>query len=213
MSDSAEVAVPIVIDYSGTHQGPRSGRTIFIDRDGVINVNRPDHVKTWDEFEFLPGALGGLSLLASHDYRVIVLTNQAAVNRGLITRTELVRMHDAMARTVAAHGGRVEAVLVCPHRPDEGCACRKPAPGLLLHAQRRFAVRLADALLIGDHPDDMEAARRAGCRSLLVLSGRTQELGAVALPPSCIAVMPDLVAAAQHILSQAASCQQIPAQD
>ena len=123
---------------------------IFLDRDGVINRNRPDHVKAWDEFEFLPGVLAALARLAGVGLPVLVISNQGAI-------------------------GRIDDVLYCPHRPEDGCACRKPRPGLLLQAAERWDLDLAASVLVGDAEADILAAQRAGCRPLLVLTGRGAE--------------------------------------
>jgi D-glycero-D-manno-heptose 1,7-bisphosphate phosphatase len=174
-------------------------RTVFVDRDGVINVNRPDHVTSWDQVELLPGALDGLALLTRHGYSVVVITNQAIVNRGIITQAALDDLHARLVQTVERHGGKIVAVLACPHRPDEGCGCRKPAPGLLFRARDEHGASLDGAVLIGDHVTDLEAARRAGCRSILVLTGRTAA-ASVSLPESCSAVLADLHEAARHLV-------------
>jgi D-glycero-D-manno-heptose 1,7-bisphosphate phosphatase len=177
----------------------RPPRTVFVDRDGVINVNRSDHVTSWGQFEFLPGALAGLAMLADHEIETIIVTNQSIVNRGLVSQAEVDRIHDQMLAVIADHGGQVRAILCCPHRPDQGCACRKPRPGLLLEAEAKLGVDLHDAVLVGDHPIDLEAARRAGCSSILVLSGRTADWTSSQLPPGCLAVLPDLLAAARQL--------------
>lgn len=177
----------------------RPRKTVFVDRDGVINVNRPDHVKSWAEFEFLPNALAGLASLTRQGFNIYVVTNQAVVNRGLVSAARLNEIHKRMTRAISAGGGRVAGVLYCPHRPDEGCGCRKPAPGLLLEAVDRFGVDLASAVFIGDHTNDLEAAERAGCRSILVLSGRLPAGAAVDLPAGCLAVLDDLAAAAAYL--------------
>jgi D-glycero-D-manno-heptose 1,7-bisphosphate phosphatase len=175
--------------------------TVFVDRDGVINVNRADHVRAWHQFTFLPGSLEALALLRRSGRRVFVVTNQAIVARGLISPTELARLHARMRSVVAGAGGWIDAVLVCPHRPTDGCACRKPAPGLLQHAAAAHAVELARSVLVGDHLSDLLAAESAGCHSYLVLSGRTDAADVPALPPGCLGVLPDLLAAAQAIVT------------
>lgn len=177
----------------------RPVKTVFVDRDGVINVNRPGHVTSWAEFQFLPNALAGLVSLTRQGCAVYVVTNQAVVNRGLVTVAELDEIHDRMVRSVAAEGGRIRAVLACPHRPDEGCGCRKPAPGLLLEAAGRHGVDLETAIFVGDHFNDLEAAERAGCRSILVLSGRVASCSETDLPAGCEAVLADLAAAAAYL--------------
>jgi D-glycero-D-manno-heptose 1,7-bisphosphate phosphatase len=174
----------------------------FVDRDGVINVERPGYVRTWEQFEFLPHALEGLALLARNSWRVVVITNQSAVNRGFLSADALTALHRRMAGAVAACGGEIAAIYACPHRPDEGCGCRKPSPGLLLAAARDFNISLSDVVFVGDQTTDLDAARRAGCRSILVTSGETiTELHPV-LPGGCDAVVPDLLEASRHLVER-----------
>jgi len=180
-----------------------TARTVFVDRDGVINVNRPEYVTNWSAFKFLPGSLPAFALLADRGFEVVIVTNQSAVNRGLLSRARLAEIHAQMCATIAHHGGRVRAVLYCPHRPDEDCACRKPRPGLLLQARQQLGVDTSAAVLVGDHPTDLEAARQAGCRSILVLSGRTSGWTDDEPPAGCIGVVPDLLAAAERIVAEA----------
>lgn len=149
--------------------GPRA---VFIDRDGVICRNRKDHVKSWEEFSFLPGALEGLALLARSDLYILIITNQAIINRRMVHAAEVREIHRRMLHAIQAAGGRVDRVLVCPHRPDQHCACRKPQPGLLQQAGRELHLDLSQCYMIGDAETDMQAARRAGCRRYLVLTGR-----------------------------------------
>ncbi len=173
---------------------------VFVDRDGVINVNRAEHVRTWSDLEFLPGVLDGLALLTRSGFQVVVVTNQSIVNRGIVARDVVDRIHERMVAEIARRGGAIRAVLLCPHRPDEGCACRKPEPGLLVEAAARLGIEPSDALMIGDHPHDLEAARRAGCSSILLLSGRTREQPPEdELPTGCLAVLPGLLQAARFV--------------
>jgi D-glycero-D-manno-heptose 1,7-bisphosphate phosphatase len=148
---------------------------IFVDRDGVINRNRPDHVKRWSEFEFLSGAVEALVLLTRRGHRTFVVTNQSGVNRGVLPADVAASIHHRMAAEVGHHGGVIEAVLVCPHVPEEGCVCRKPMPGLLLQAQERLGAILEGAYLIGDFSTDLQAAWAAGCTPILVLTGRGRQ--------------------------------------
>ena len=146
--------------------------TIFIDRDGVVNRNRDDYVKSWGEFEFLPGSLEALRMLAGRGVRVVVVTNQSAVGRGIISGEALEGIHRQMVAEVEAHGGRIDAVLCCPHAPDDGCDCRKPRPGLLLEATRRFRIDPAMSCFVGDNLCDLKAAQAAGIPFVMVLSGK-----------------------------------------
>ncbi len=144
---------------------------VFLDRDGVINRRRPDHVKTWDEFEFLPGVLGALATLRSMNTRVVVVTNQGAVGRGLLSPEDLDRIHTCMLQAIRAAGGHVEAIYTCLHAPGQGCACRKPAPTLFQRASLDLGIRLSASIMVGDSPTDVEAARAAGCRPVLINDG------------------------------------------
>lgn len=148
---------------------------IFLDRDGVINENRPDYVKSWAEFVFLPGALEALAMLGRLSWPVIVVSNQSAIGRGIVGQEVVDEINGRMVAAVEAAGGRIDGVLYCPHRPDEGCACRKPRPGLLLLAAERFGLDLAASHLIGDAESDILAAQAVGCRAILVKSGRGAE--------------------------------------
>ena len=141
---------------------------VFLDRDGVINRRRPDHVKRWEEFEFLPGVLETLAALRSMDTRVIVITNQGVVGRGLLAADGLRRIHTRMLHAIRAAGGHVEAIYACLHAPAQGCPCRKPAPTLFYRASGDLGIRLSDSIMVGDSPTDVEAARAAGCRPVLI---------------------------------------------
>jgi len=147
------------------------GLTVLLDRDGVINRNRSDYVKSWEEFEFLPRSLAALRMLAEHDVTVIVVTNQSAVGRGLLALGELERIHDRMKSEVEAHGGRIDAILCCPHAPSDGCACRKPRPGLLLEAMKRFSIDPDLCYVVGDSTNDLLAARAVGIPFIMVMTG------------------------------------------
>jgi D-glycero-D-manno-heptose 1,7-bisphosphate phosphatase len=176
---------------------PRNG-VVFVDRDGVIVRNRPDHVKSWSEVELIARALRGLRLLEAAERRVFVLTNQAAIGRGLMSRPQVDQIHALLSAAVSAAGGRIEEFLVCPHAPEEGCDCRKPLPGLLFQARDRLGVDLGASYVVGDFETDIAAAVTAGCQGILVLSGRTPK-GPTGLRADYVA--DDLLAAARVILS------------
>jgi D-glycero-D-manno-heptose 1,7-bisphosphate phosphatase len=150
-------------------------KTVFLDRDGVINVNRPEHVTRWEEFHFLPGALRGLQLLNRGGWRVIVVTNQAVINREIVSQATVEEINQHMVEEIRKQGGRIDSVLVCPHRPDEGCSCRKPRPGLLHQAAERWGLELEQSFLVGDALTDIEAGLAVGCECLLVQTGRGRQ--------------------------------------
>ena len=152
--------------------GSRVQRAVLIDRDGVICRNRDDYVKSWEEFVFLRGALKALTRLAHLELHIIVITNQSIINRRMVSVDVVEEIHARMVRAVETVGGRIDRVMVCPHRPDEHCACRKPQPGLLLAAAEELNLSLSQSYLIGDAESDMRAGRAVGCRRYLVLTGR-----------------------------------------
>jgi D-glycero-D-manno-heptose 1,7-bisphosphate phosphatase len=144
-------------------------KTVFLDRDGVINRKKDDdYVKSWAEFEFLPGAKAALGLLSKSGYRVIIATNQRGIARGLMTPDDLTDIHRRMQEELAEAGAVITAIYYCPH--DSGqCICRKPETGLFLQARRDFPdIDFARSILIGDSSSDMEAGDRLGCRNILV---------------------------------------------
>lgn len=150
-------------------------RALFLDRDGVINANRPDHVKGWDEFVFLSRALDALRKMAASDFLVIVTTNQSAIHRGLMDNETMREIHSRMTRSIERAGGRIDAIYFCPHRPEENCDCRKPKPGLYLQAADRWDIDLARSYVVGDSLVDVQAAHAIGSTPILVLTGRGQE--------------------------------------
>ena len=145
---------------------------IFLDRDGVINENRANYVRTWEQVVFLPGVFDALRELAGSGYVVVVVTNQSAIGRGIMTAEALDDIHDRITHRVTQEGGRVDAIYACPHRPDGGCDCRKPQPGMLLQAAADLDIDLASSYLVGDAVTDMEAALAVGVLPVMVRTGR-----------------------------------------
>ena len=149
--------------------------TIFVDRDGVINENRSDYVKSWSEFRFLPGSREAIASLTKAGHRIIVCTNQAGVAQGLISIDTMEDIHRRMQAEIRELGGVVERVYCCTHGKDANCDCRKPRPGMLLRASRELDLDLSDAIFIGDSITDMQAGLAAGVRAMLVLTGLGME--------------------------------------
>lgn len=143
-------------------------KAVFLDRDGIICKDRDDYVKSWDEFVWIPGARKALKRLSGNYRMVIVITNQSAVGRGLVSRLSVEDIHQRMMRGVHQAGGRIEKVYYCPHRPEDDCICRKPKPGLLLKAAKDFALDLKSSYLVGDSLSDVEAGRHVGCTTIMV---------------------------------------------
>ena len=151
---------------------------VILDRDGVINHDSDDYIKSPDEWQPLPGSLEAIARLCRADYTVVVATNQAGVGRGLFSQEMLIRIHRKMALSIRDKGGRLDSVFFCPHSPAEQCGCRKPKPGMLLEISDRLGIGLSGVPVVGDSLRDLEAAEAAGAIPVLVKTGRgrlTQE--------------------------------------
>ncbi|NNU80311.1 HAD-IIIA family hydrolase [Halovulum dunhuangense] len=148
---------------------------ILLDRDGVLNARAPraEYVRRAQDLRPLPGAAQAVGRLTRAGYRVIVVSNQAGIGRGVMTEADLAAVNDRLRAEVAQAGGRIDAIYHCPHDWDAGCACRKPAPGMLFQAQRDWHLDLTRTLFVGDDPRDAEAARAAGCPFQMVGPGRS----------------------------------------
>jgi D-glycero-D-manno-heptose 1,7-bisphosphate phosphatase len=177
-------------------------RAVFLDRDGVICLNRPDYVKSWGEFVFYEQARESLARLAQLDMPIVIITNQSAINRGLVPVDAVEEIHRRMLLEVESTGGRIDSVYYCPHRPDEGCDCRKPRAGLLRRAAAEMDIELKGSYLVGDAWTDIKAGLDAGCDSILVLTGRgqTQVKQALLEAPGNFRIAGDLAEAVGMIL-------------
>lgn len=149
--------------------------TVFLDRDGVINENRSDYVKSWQEFHFLTGAKEAIAKLTHAGHHIIVCTNQACIARGIVTLETVEEIHRRMLAEIAQAGGKIERVYYCPHSKDANCLCRKPHPGMLLCARDELGIELKDAIFIGDSISDVRAALAVGVYPVLVLTGLGRE--------------------------------------
>jgi D-glycero-D-manno-heptose 1,7-bisphosphate phosphatase len=180
-----------------------------LDRDGVINRDSAAYVKSATEWHALPGSLAAIARLSREGFAVIVVTNQSAVGRGLVTVDTLDAIHAQMRREVEAAGWRLAGIYYCPHRPDEGCDCRKPAPGLLRRIEREHDVSLRGVPMIGDKLSDLRAALRVDARPILVLTGYGEDtrtrLGELGDAAQRVEVFPDLAAAVAGLLDERAS--------
>jgi phosphoheptose isomerase len=153
---------------------PVGVRHLLLDRDGVLNREAPGGgwIERPEDWEWAPGALDGLRLAAGAGMRVSVVTNQSGIARGAVAAKAVEAVHRRMIAEARAAGGRIDAVFVCPHAPEDGCACRKPAPGLLREAMDAAGSGPAETLLVGDSARDLAAARAAGVRAVLVRTGK-----------------------------------------
>jgi len=150
-------------------------RLVFLDRDGVICRDRADYVKSWEEFRFIPGVKAALRALREAGITVLIITNQSVINRGILTREALDSLHRKMIRDIARAGGEISGIYYCPHRPEEGCDCRKPGTALLKQAAREHHLNLRKCVFVGDTLKDLEAGKGVGCRTLLVQTGQGRE--------------------------------------
>ena len=145
-----------------------SPRAIFLDRDGVLTRERHDYVRTAAQLEVLPGVGHALSDLRKMGFRLVVVTNQSVIGRGLASHEEMSRIHEKLLGELKREGVSVDAIYYCPHLPGEGCNCRKPEPGLILRAAKDLGIDISSSWMIGDKEIDIEAAKRAGCRGVRV---------------------------------------------
>jgi len=146
----------------------RSREFLFLDRDGVINEDRPDFITCWQHVRFYPDALDALRWLKEQGVQVILISNQSGLNRGIVHWESFWDIHHRMMDTIQRAGGEILAAFYCPHRPDERCECRKPRPGMILEASRIYGIPPKTCSMIGDRTTDLEAAAQAGCRGMLL---------------------------------------------
>jgi histidinol-phosphate phosphatase family protein len=175
VSDHRYYSVGSIQRLPATEAFMRREPAIILDRDGVLNRKPPRarYVRSWEQWEWLPGALEALRLLRQARYRVIIVSNQAGIGRGVMTEADLQDIHSRMKGEVEQAGGRIDAIYHCPHDWDEGCECRKPKPGMLFQAQKDHHLDLSRIYFIGDDERDLVAAEAAECRSALVAPSRS----------------------------------------
>ena len=150
-------------------------KLVVLDRDGVINLDSEQYIKSPEEWTPIAGSLEAIARFTQAGYQVVVATNQSGLGRGLFDMATLNAIHDKMHKAVTQLGGRIDAVFFCPHAQEAGCACRKPQPGMLLEIAARFNVALGGVSAIGDSLRDLDAASAAGARPILVLTGKGEQ--------------------------------------
>ena len=167
-------------------------KVVFLDRDGVINRDSPDYIKSWSEFEFLPGSLEAITLLTLNEFATIIITNQSVINRKMVSRKELEYMHTMMKKAVTSNGGHITDIFYCPHVPEDRCNCRKPNPGLILKAEQKYRIDITASVMVGDSAKDIECARNAGCgHAVLIKTGKGEEVEKILKEKS---IFPDVIA-------------------
>ncbi|MDH5358488.1 MAG: D-glycero-beta-D-manno-heptose 1,7-bisphosphate 7-phosphatase [Gammaproteobacteria bacterium] len=172
---------------------------IILDRDGVINHDSDDFIKSPAEWEPIEGSLEAIARLNHAGYRVVVITNQSGIARGLLDVNMLSRIHSKMRRMLAQAGGKLEAILYCPHGPDDECDCRKPQDGAFAELAHRLRINLDNVLAVGDSLRDLQAAQAVGARPILVKTGKGEQTLANGIPDG-VAVYDDLSAVVTAIL-------------
>ena len=174
-------------------------KLVVLDRDGTINHDSDQYIKSPAEWRPIKGSLEAIARLTQAGWHVVVATNQSGIARGMFDFATLNAIHQAMHAAVVQAGGRIDAIFFCPHAADAGCECRKPKPGLLLEIARRMNVDLADVPAVGDSLRDLQAAATAGARPMLVLTGKgkmTRDAGGM---PKGTRVFADLAAVAAQL--------------
>jgi D-glycero-D-manno-heptose 1,7-bisphosphate phosphatase len=146
---------------------------IFLDRDGVLIENRADYVREWSHVTLLPNAIDALTGFHRKGFRIVIVTNQSAVGRGLMTFPDAQKINERLVNLIEENGGWVDGVFMCPHKPEDNCICRKPQPGLLLQAARELSIDLRTSWMVGDAWTDIRAGQTAGVEgTIMVRTGR-----------------------------------------
>ena len=174
-------------------------KLVILDRDGTINHDSDDYIKSPREWRPLDGSLEAIARLTQAGYRIAVATNQSGIARGLFDTSTLIAIHDMLQRAAGQLGGRIDAFFFCPHAADAACPCRKPQPGMLLEVARRFNVSLGGVYMVGDAQRDLDAAATAGARPVLVLTGKGEKTRSDGKLPPQTEVFQDLAAFARHL--------------
>lgn len=180
-------------------------KLLILDRDGVINHDSDQYIKSPSEWKPVKGSIEAIARLTQAGWRIVVATNQSGISRGVLDTSALNAIHDMMHKAVVQAGGRIEAIFFCPHAADSNCECRKPRPGMLLEIQRRLNVPLPGVPFVGDSLRDLQAAVAAGAQPVLVLTGKgrmTREKGGL---PEGTRVFADLAAFAAQLLEPRAA--------
>jgi D-glycero-D-manno-heptose 1,7-bisphosphate phosphatase len=176
-------------------------KLVILDRDGVINHDSDEYIKSPEEWVPIPGSLEAIARLHREGYKVVVVTNQSGVGRGLFDMNMLGRIHSKMLEAVRAKGGEIDAIFFCPHRPEDNCRCRKPQPGLYQEVTERLKVNLNGVYSVGDSERDIIVARLVSARPVLVRSGKGKRTLKKSKALADVPVFEDLAAFTDNLLS------------
>jgi D-glycero-D-manno-heptose 1,7-bisphosphate phosphatase len=182
-------------------QKTRAARLIVLDRDGVINYDSDQFIKSPDEWRPIPGSLEAISRLNHAGFRVVVATNQSGLSRGLFDMETLIAIHDKMYKALAEAGGRLDAIFYCPHAADSACECRKPKAGMLREIALRFGVDMTGVPCVGDSVRDLQAAAAVDAQPMLVLTGKGEKTLRDGNFPTNTVIFPDLAFVATALLA------------
>jgi D-glycero-D-manno-heptose 1,7-bisphosphate phosphatase len=190
-----------VVQFSEPAPHTRQAKLIVLDRDGVINYDSEQFIKSPDEWRPIPGSLEAISRLNHAGFRVVVATNQSGLGRGLFDMATLIAINDKMHKALAQLGGRIDALFYCPHTADSACECRKPKPGMLIEIGNRFGVELTGVPCVGDSVRDLQAAAAIEAQPILVLSGKGEKTLRDGAFPANTVIFPDLAFVATALLA------------
>jgi len=179
----------------------RAVKLIVLDRDGVINYDSDQFIKSPDEWRAVPGSVEAIARLNHAGYRVVVATNQSGIGRGLFDMGMLNAIHEKMHKALNHAGGRLDAIFFCPHTADAKCECRKPKPGMLLEIGKRFNTELTSVPCIGDSLRDLQSADAVGAQPMLVLTGKGEKTLRDGSFPKNTVIFPDLAFAVSALLA------------
>jgi D-glycero-D-manno-heptose 1,7-bisphosphate phosphatase len=191
-----------VVQFHSEHVAQtRQAKLIVLDRDGVINYESDQFIKSPDEWRPIPGSIEAIARLNHAGFRVVVSTNQSGLGRGLFDMSTLIAINEKMHRALTQEGGRIDAIFYCPHTADANCECRKPKAGMLTEIGQRFGVDLTGVPCVGDSLRDLQAAAGVGAQPILVLSGKGEKTLRDGGFPDHTVIFPDLAFAATALLA------------
>jgi D-glycero-D-manno-heptose 1,7-bisphosphate phosphatase len=190
-----------VVQFYESAPHTRQAKLIVLDRDGVINYDSDQFIKSPDEWRPIPGSLEAISRLNHAGFRVVVATNQSGLGRGLFDMATLIAINDKMHKALAHLGGRIDALFYCPHTADSACECRKPKPGMFTEIGNRFGVDMIGVPCVGDSVRDLQAAAAIEAQPILVLSGKGEKTLRDGVFPANTIIFPDLAFVATALLA------------
>jgi D-glycero-D-manno-heptose 1,7-bisphosphate phosphatase len=190
-----------VVQFYESAPHTRQAKLIVLDRDGVINYDSDQFIKSPDEWRPIPGSLEAISRLNHAGFRVVVATNQSGLGRGLFDMATLIAINDKMHKELAHLGGRIDALFYCPHTADSACECRKPKPGMFTEIGNRFGVDMTGVPCVGDSVRDLQAAAAIEAQPILVLSGKGEKTLRDGVFPANTIIFPDLAFVATALLA------------